>query len=257
MAKAFAAAALFAALECVELDDSGDFGYDHPGRWANKFPACGGNRQSPIDIATNATQPAQGWASISTKYNTAISDFELENNGHNVGLSGKFGSLTLWDGTYNVVGFHFHFPSEHSIDGELMDGEMHIVHQREGAVDVDGLAVVGILLKKTSKHSKFFEQLSFGDLPDEGAKVSVKGSIALGHLLEKHLTGSYYYYEGSLTTPPCSETAHWFVIQKELKIDEDFVDNFKSKFPDPSNNRPVQNLNGRVVGLKSEATVIV
>merc|ERR1719359_326105 len=59
------------------------------------------------------------------------------------------------------------------------------------------------------------------------------------------LGGDFYHYKGSLTTPPCSQTVHWFVTEKPAKVTEKMVSNFKLLFPDPANNRPVQPLNGR------------
>ena len=45
-----------------------------------------------------------------------------------------------------VLQFHFHFPSEHAIDGSLYAGELHIVHQKVGSKGTDDLLVVGVML---------------------------------------------------------------------------------------------------------------
>merc|ERR1712039_87970 len=139
-------------------------------------------------------------------------------------------------------------------NGEYADGEMHIVHQRRGAVDNDGLAVVGVMLEASNHtRSTFFHQLGFDDLPEIGQKKPVHGTINLAHTFSKQLSSGHYHYEGSLTTPPCAETAHWFLLQKAFKVDQSFVDNFKARFPSPANYRPVQPLNGRPIGIKYAA----
>ena len=58
------------------------------------------------------------------------------------------------------------------------------------------------------------------------------------------LAGSYYRYDGSLTSPPCSETVKWFVLQTPMTATRAQIQAFKSLFPNPANNRPLQLLNG-------------
>jgi len=67
----------------------------------------------------------------------------------------------------------------------------------------------------------------------------------------------FYRYAGSLTTPACSETVEWFLLQDPVPITPSAVAKFHSlisRFPNyggyANNNRPVTNLNGRTV-LKS------
>eukprot|EP00666_Eupelagonemidae_sp_cell4sb_P015418 gene15418-19021_t len=50
---------------------------------------------------------------------------------------------------YEALQFHFHFPSEHTVDGVSYDGELHIVHRRVGTSGLDDLLVVGVMLDAT------------------------------------------------------------------------------------------------------------
>ena len=50
----------------------------------------------------------------------------------------------------------------------------------------------------------------------------VAGSIDMSTFL--YQTGrSYYYYKGSLTTPPCTETVDWHVMEGAIRITEEDV----------------------------------
>lgn len=53
-------------------------------------------------------------------------------------------------------------------------------------------------------------------------------------------------FDGSLTTPPCSEGVAWFLMQEPVEASKAQMDKFMSIFG--ANARPVQPLNGRVVG---------
>ena len=57
--------------------------------------------------------------------------------------------------------------------------------------------------------------------------------------------GDSYHYMGSLTTPPCSQTAHWNVQATPAEMSQAQLDSFKALYPDPANNRPLMPLNGR------------
>jgi carbonic anhydrase len=54
-----------------------------------------------------------------------------------------------------------------------------------------------------------------------------------------------YRYEGSLTTPPCSEAVTWLVMTEPIQLSEKQLQTFEKLFK--GNNRPVQPLNRRKV----------
>ena len=105
-----------------------------------------------------------------------------------------------------MLQFHFHFPSEHAIDGSLYAGELHIVHQMVGSKGTDDLLVVGVMLEVGAENS-FLAQLGFGSLPAaKGDSVSIAGVVDL-MAFSAAFDGDSYHYMGSLTTPPCSQTS--------------------------------------------------
>ena len=56
----------------------------------------------------------------------------------------------------------------------------------------------------------------------------------------------YYRYEGSLTTPPCSEGVRWFVLKHPVTASAAQISRLAAVLGHP-NNRPVQPIGARVV----------
>lgn len=219
---------------------TGDSG---PAHWGDLSPAYilakTGKRQSPIKIVNASMRILPD---IVFDYNST--SINILNNGHTIEVVYDTGSSILVDGTkYELAQFHFHSPSEHTIEGRHADIEMHLVHK-----DSQGnLAVVGVMID-SGKHNDAFEPF-WSLLPEtEGpAWWIIDVSVNADTLLPRER--GYYRYDGSLTTPPCSEGVKWFVLREHVELSAEQVQTFRSIIKD--NNRPVQPLNGREVVSKS------
>jgi len=226
--------------------------------WSQDFPACAGTSQSPIDLTGVPASSTGAYLNHHIKYHESKgAGLTMRNNGHSLQINSKndIGYLSLYDGKYFVKQFHFHFPSEHSVDGKLAAGEMHIVHQKLGSSGTDDLAVVSILIDDIADvgpspdagfdagiEIAFFRALGFGgQLPRVGHSRDFQvDDIDIANSFATQIAGPFWHYRGSLTTPPCSETVHWYVLQKRAEMSHKMITDFKELYPDPSNNREVQ-----------------
>ena len=232
--------------------DKTEWGYETengPEVWGQLKPeyilCAEGKHQSPINIvnATLAELPA-----LPHTYNSSIG-MDIRNNGHTIEVTYPEGSWIEVDGTrYQLLQFHFHAPSEHTVAGKLFDIEMHLVHKSEAG----DLAVLGVFIE-SGGHNPAFEPV-WEHLPSvPGETQHVAGvTIDLRHILSpiaevteagQTVFPNYYRYDGSLTTPPCSEGVKWSVLTTPLEMSETQILAFKAIIHD--NNRPVQPLNGR------------
>ena len=150
----------------------------------------------------------------------------LKNNGHTIVFNptNKLALLKNHRGTYNLQQFHFHWGrhagegSEHILHGRQYDAEIHFVHHKEGAnpsiLQADTLSVVAILCEeKDIEPYGIWQQLV---IPTECGSINNVSNIVYKDLLPNDL--HYCYYEGSLTTPPCSEAVQWFVLVASISI---------------------------------------
>lgn len=221
-------------------------GKESPKHWGDlnpDFATCKlGQQQSPIDI-----RDAKKGSLPSLQLNYKPSALRIINNGHTVQFNYDHGSfITVGDRRYELRQFHVHHPSEDLVDGKRYAMEIHLVH-----ADSDGhLAVVAVLLKKGSANPVI--QRLWDNLPKTGGKEeSVSGvEVNAAALLPRPL--GYYSFEGSLTTPPCSEGVTWIVLKTPLEVSGDQVGAFAKLYP--HNARPIQPSNGRSITESESAT---
>ncbi len=203
-----------------------------------------------MDIETTTTVLAV-LPSIRFQYNST--PFEVENTGHVVEVVyGAGSSITLGKSVtdiYQLVQFHLHVPSEHTINGTQFDGEVHLVHQNI----LGQLAVVAVLLSMSpTAPSGVFDDI-VATAPSTVSTGTREGlTLNASSLMPEDL--SYYAYSGSLTTPPCSEGARWFVMQTPVQVSAFVIQSLHSlasQFPGyngfANNSRPVTPINGRAI----------
>jgi carbonic anhydrase len=216
--------------------------YEHshggPSHWAELDPAfetCAkGTTQSPVDIrnAVKADLPK-----LDFHYTTAVPTFV--NNGHTIQINLPAGqSLTVGDKTYELLQFHFHTPSEEALNGKRTAMVGHFVHKNAAGQ----LGVIGVLMQP-GKTNAAFEPV-FAHLPRKGEKITVD-ELTLDLAAMLPADKGYYSFEGSLTTPPCSEGVNWMVMKNPIQLGAEQIKAFRRIFN--ANARPIQPLNGRVI----------
>ena len=209
-------------------------GPDVWGQLSPDFALCAeGSLQSPIDL-TNATSSELP----EIVFNYSPSAVNIHHNGHTIEVAPNGDNSIEIDGVrYALLQFHFHAPSEHSVDGRLFDMEMHLVHRNEEGT----LAVIGVLIEQGADNAAFGPLWT--NMPDTpGVTNSIENAtVDAGDLLPGDR--QTYRYDGSLTTPPCSEGVKWNVLTTPIEMSESQIAAFKAVVHD--NNRPVQPLNER------------
>lgn len=210
-----------------------------PSAWSELDPAfkeCSlGKAQSPINI--EKTEKAD-LPTLQFNYSHSAAP-TLINNGHTVQVNLPAGNtLKVGDNTYELLQFHFHTPSEESINGKKFPMVAHFVHKNANGQ----LGVVGLLIQQGKTNPAFTP--IFEHTPRAGEKITVENlTVDLDDMLPSKL--GYYSFEGSLTTPPCSEGVNWMVVKQPITLGKEQIKAFKTLFK--GNARPTQPLNGRVV----------
>lgn len=192
------------ASESAHWSYAGASGPAHWSELSSDFALCqSGQSQSPIDIidAVDTELPP-----LSVDYQWQLG--QVVHNGHAIQLSALPGShIKVREMQLELLQFHFHTPSENRIDGRSFPLELHFVHRNpEGE-----LAVVAVLFENADGDNPSLAQILETAPPRKGERPATELKLREDDLLPRDR--SYFLYNGSLTTPPCSEGVRWFVLQ--------------------------------------------
>jgi len=227
--------------------DGTEWGYAGPSgpeHWAEvsaNYSVCAtGTQESPIDL--RGAVPAR-LGDLGIEWRPV--PLRVANTGHSIQVDAPPGGrLTMEGRTYELLQFHLHHPSEHLLDGRRFPMEIHFVHRGPGN---DLLGVVAVLVEHGASNEALEAVLA--NMPAEaGTSRAVEGATVQPHRLLPAERG-HLRYEGSLTTPPCSENVDWAVLTRPIQASPAQVDAFERLYA--NNARPLQPLHRRFL-LRSE-----
>ncbi|EDV42042.1 uncharacterized protein Dana_GF17778 [Drosophila ananassae] len=221
---------------------AGEYNYDEQGDdWQGTCQT--GTAQSPIDLIFSDAKIVSIPRLRFNYYNQTLrTPLIITNNGHTANMvipltrdgTRPYINGGLLPGDFEVQSVHFHWGSrntkgsEHAINYERYDVEMHIVHKNtkyatmgDATLNPDGLAVLGIMMRSVNRLStrnyglnKIFNQLP--KIVEYNSNATITGTLNVGQLLGNIVTGEFYTYNGSLTTPDCAEAVTWNVFSDVL-----------------------------------------
>lgn len=228
---------------------TGEEGPDHWADLSEEYALCrDGSEQSPINL-TNAVaiedsgfERRLGQVVLADEQIARIAD--IIDNGHTIQVTTDVPmALGLGATTFELIQFHFHAPSEHTIDGVQAPLEAHFVHKSAAGE----LAVIGILIERGEYNDTVAPIIAaLPSSPDESRRID---NLKLPMDELRPLPTKYYRYDGSLTTPPCSEGVQWIVAADLYEISEQQMAEIVAHLH--NNFRPVQTLGSRKIGYVS------
>lgn len=190
-----------------------------------------GEEQSPINIQT--TSVIKSDESLDFSYDTLSEN--ITNTGHTLQINFNPGNAIEWMGEkYELMQFHFHTPSENTIDGKTFPLEIHFVHQDSQ----EKLLVVSVLFEEGKPNPDI--QAIIDTFPLQ-AKEKKELQVNINPFEQK----KFYHFKGSLTTPPCSENVQWIVMQHRAQASKEQLSTLSSMMG--KNARDTQNLGKRKI----------
>jgi carbonic anhydrase len=160
------------------------------------------------------------------------------NNGHTIQVNVAQGSKIRIDGKpFDLLQFHFHRPSEEHIDGKPSAMVIHFVHKNaEGE-----LAVLGVMLREGNENPGIKTLWTHAPKKESPEMMPDGVTFNPANLLPREM--DFYHYDGSLTTPPCTEKVKFYILKTQTNISKEQI----TEFPFKMNARPIQAPNGRPI----------
>jgi carbonic anhydrase len=237
------------------------WGYEYengPASWGamkSEWSLCAnGRHQSPIDLGSSAERDLPGIA-VHTLSERAVEVLNQEDvleeldNGHTIQINALLpGALQIGDKSYTLRQFHFHSPSEHTVNGEHFPIEVHFVNE----ADDGSLAVLGVLVRSGAANPAIG---SLWESVPEARGNSNRTSLpeAFAENLLYGAVDGLLHYSGSLTTPPCTEDVQWVIKKTPTEMSADQIQRFRAIYD--HNNRPTQPLYDRDVYIDSSPEI--
>ncbi|KAI5816543.1 alpha carbonic anhydrase [Pyronema omphalodes] len=225
----------------VSISTFGYTGLLGPLNWAGLSPSnsdCSHSvTQSPININTSSISLLSPPPILNIP---SVSSAEFENLGSTIEVITN-GTTTVNGTVFNLKQFHFHAPSEHRIDEEFFPLEVHMVHESS----TGKLAVIALMFQLSSTETtelltKVTENIK--DIQTPGTRTET-GELDFEEVVNHVQNTRLFTYQGSLTTPPCSEGLTFIIPQQPLPVDVETFNRIKGtvKF----NSRYTQNELGK------------
>ncbi len=204
--------------------------------------------QSPINILTKAVEHVDS-RTITVRYKDEVD--AVANLGHTIQLHFAEGSIISAHGkTFYFKQMHFHTPSEHQLDGMTYPMEMHIVNSAKDEENGKTEYLVVSILFKMGEENKFISDF-YNLIPEEKHSVHniQTGRVRLSDLLmvtrkDKSEEG-LYFYKGSLTTPPYTESVNWYIDKHIYEASPEQIQTLKKY--EGHNARRIQEIKGRII----------
>jgi len=226
-----------------------------PNEW-HLLPHCGScpqvGTQSPIDIKTEALGAAPGNINLDLEFKDS-KDLACDPlnyvaaKGAKITMPPQCKQSMMFEGKeYNLLQFHYHSPSEHTINGEHHPMEVHHVHKAaDGEITVIAVFVTaGEPSDDDEGRSDWLEHV-IGEAPDVDDGDDVDDDVAsdemermkmmdpYSHFIPSFAETGYYYYKGSFTTPPCSTGVNWIIIPTVVTVDPEIIEAYRTHINAP------------------------
>ncbi|XP_058830890.1 carbonic anhydrase 7 [Topomyia yanbarensis] len=258
-----------------------DFGYDGakgPSHWGEQYNSCTGKHQSPININSLDVKKVNLPAIILDGFDAFPQQTNLTNNGHTVAITMKDHFPTIsggpLTGVYQYSQLHFHWGdndtvgSEDMIDNHIFPMELHVVFFKQeyktaksAMKHSDGLTVLAFFYEISQEDNPSYEEFVqlLRNVTSSHKTATFVNPPSLRDLIARDLM-HYYTYDGSLTTPPCSEVVTWIDFKEPILLSHTQIEAFRALEDDEGhplthNFRPIQPLGDRVVLYNTDEIV--
>jgi carbonic anhydrase len=225
---------------------AGLWAFDRPNEWSKRYSNCNpkANRKAPLNIDTSRVSPCSVLCRLSLKYEPSTCSVSLVNNIPTVTFLPN-SIIKFKNDFFYLRKMTIHHTSMHTINNGYSDLEICLYHNRNPINDSDGGVILSILLKKGEDYGKaneflneFINRMPSNENPIE-EDIPVSSDWNPIQLLPE--AKSFFYYEGALPYPPCSQNWSIIIFEEIVPVASNIIETIKYIIgPGNKNIRPIQ-----------------
>lgn len=211
---------------------------DGPSSWGGSCTS--GKIQSPIDVVQGGSE----MESSGYRPTASNSVFKYKAGNRNfawvcVRRYGGCGGVDINGSLYDLVQMHLHSSSEHSLNGVRYGLELHMVYKHTGT---EKLAVAGVMFRIGRRNIALSKLLNAAETRRYAVMDDLDTLLLAGQAGITTCT-----WNGSLTTPPCTEGVTWMMSMRTLQASLEQVGRYRTMLGELGNARAIQPRNGRQI----------
>jgi carbonic anhydrase len=215
-------------------------GSNGPQMWGDlkdEYSLCKtGKLQSPVNLKWQ--QPVSPKRTL--EYDYKDTELRVADAGYTLHVKFPPGQRAYFNGKqFELKHIEFKTSSEHQLSGNQLPMEAQFVHENE----LGQIAILSVFIIE-GQFNPFIEKV-WSHVPGKKHSERLVPTLLINPKDLLPTVRTFYFYVGSLTTPPCSEGVRWHVLNTPLQMSRDQIVTFRKLFP--SNSRPIQPLNSRKV----------
>lgn len=209
-----------------------------PQTWGDikeEYSLCkNGKLQSPVNLKWS--QPVKPKRNVEFDYKDA--ELRVADAGYTIQVRFPEGQRAYFNGKqFELQHIEFKTSSEHQLSGNQLPLEAQLVHKNE----LGQVAILSVFMIE-GQFNPFMEKV-LSHVPGKKHSERLVPNLLVNpkDLLPSVMT--YYFYVGSLTTPPCTEGVRWYVLNTPVQLSREQIVSFRKSYP--QNTRPLQPINSR------------
>ena len=183
-------------------------GRDSPNKWNSldeRFQKCKTTKTATIEL-TEKDLDINGSPIIFDYKAYAYPPTSVEKSKH----------INIGNKLYKLVEFHIHLPSEHSINNNIAQAVVHLVHQD---INNDNIVVVAVMIKEGKSNTIINELIAtVNDKPRTRFAIEDNNLTAL-----LPTNKQYYYNKATVTTCPCTGKVSWYIMKDPIEASEEEI----------------------------------
>lgn len=225
---------------------SGAWVFDRSNEWTSRFANCRKNalRTAPLNIDTSNVSPCNALCRLSVKYEPSTCSVSFHNSLPTITFKPNC-VIKFKNDFFFLRKMTIHYTSMHTINNSYSDLEILLYHNRNPISDADGGVIVSILLKKGDDFGQANEFLNefINRIPANETSIEqdVPVSDSWNPLQLLPNSKSFFYYEGALPYPPCSQNWSFIVFEEIGSVSYNIIETVKFLLgPGKKNIRPTQ-----------------